>query len=184
MRTLRNSIEELVNWSRKLASRDSFPTWLAAIAAVDLFVSFFPVDALVTAGALARPKRWFRAALFASLGSAIGAVTLGALTGHFGAPIVQWLGTRSVSFAHALSAAGELIDRYGPWMIGPYAASFLPLQAAAAVYGLTHGELVPAFLAIAAGRFAKYGLFAYLASHAPSLIPSSYRVQPDRVLDL
>jgi membrane protein YqaA with SNARE-associated domain len=99
-----------------LAERPAAPLWLFAIAFAE--ASFFPIppDALLIPLALAQPRKAFRFALIATLGSVLGGA-LGYTIGFF---LLAKLAQPIIHFYHyeaAFTAFQQKFAQYGLWVI-------------------------------------------------------------------
>lgn len=154
---------------QRFASRPWYLPMIASLIALDLFVGFIPSDGLVVSSALLKPRRWIATSLWATTGSALGALALGALAGHFGEPLVRAV-RPGVLGSSAWLRVAEFLRHYGPMALAAMAFGPLPQQPAVAICGLAHMPLLTVFLTVFLGRGAKYSLFAWSASHAPRLL--------------
>lgn len=146
--------------------------WFLPVVALSAFLDFFiliiPTDALLVSGVLLRPRRWFFAAVIVAVGSTLGAYLLAWglqydptwLTEHF----------PRLMASEGWKGMDTFLDRFGFWALALLALGPLPFQPAVillAVAGTTAEEIA---LGAFVGRFSKYLLFSYLASHAPKYL--------------
>lgn len=151
---------------------------MAFLAAIDLFVAVIPTDGLVVSTVLLRPRRWIRTFLFISIGSALGAIALSSLTAVYGEQFLSWLFPNLLASDEWRTTAAFLA-KWGAIALFAVSISPLPQQAAVALCGLAHISAPLIFLAVLAGRAAKYGAFAWAASHAPRLLKRFHQVEKE-----
>jgi membrane protein YqaA with SNARE-associated domain len=154
---------------QRFAARPWYLPMIAGLAALDLFVGFIPSDGIVISSAMLKPRRWLRTGLWMACGSASGALLLGALAERFGEPVVRTLLPGVVGSA-AWVQGGEFLRAYGALALALMSFGPLPQQPAVAICGLAHMPLVAIFLAVLAGRTAKYLLFAWTGAHGSRLL--------------
>lgn len=134
--------------------------------------SFFPIppDVMLMPMALARPGFWWRFALLATLGSAIGGV-LGYLIGWLAMDLIkpyliEW------GYAHALEAARQWFDRWGFWAVLVAGFSPIPYKAFTITAGAMVMNPIGFFIASVLGRGGRFFLVAGLiAWFGPRIAP-------------
>lgn len=126
----------------------------------------YPVTAVIVPAALLAPHRWRAVSVVSAIASAVGATVLVVFFHHLGwAPM----------HAHFPSLASDpgwarVIDwvaRYGPFALFAIAASPLPQTPALIFFALARHDYFDVFIAMAAGKLFKYGLFAWAAARFP-----------------
>lgn len=167
-------------WLRFLQKHMDRPWYLPAVALLallDIFVMIIPTDALLVTAVLFKPKRWWVAATYVALGSALGALILAAA--------VQWdldgLTRLFPSLFQSPSWKGTdaFLEKYGLWALALFAAGPLPYQPAVVLVALSGASLPEAFLATFLGRGGKYYVLGYLASHAPKYLENLWGVKKE-----
>ena len=142
---------------------------IAGLAAADLFVGFIPSDGIVISSAMLTPRRWLRTGLWMAFGSATGGLLLGVLSARFGETLIRAL-LPGVLGSAAWLQTGEFLREYGAPALALMSFGPLPQQPAVAICGLAHMPLPAIFLAVLAGRSAKYLLFAWTGAHGSRLL--------------
>ncbi len=125
-----------------------------------------PVTAIVLAAVMLRPHRWPLILLAAVLGAALGASAL-AWTFH-----EQGLASLQQAYPEFSSSESWLkvvawVDRYGLFALAAVCALPLPQTPALIACGLADLPISGIFLAVAAGKLAKYGVLAWMAATFP-----------------
>lgn len=159
-------------WTRFLRRFVGKPWYLPLIsilAALDLYVMVVPTDPLLISYVLVKPKKWIPAFLWVGIGSAIGSFSVGALIYYGAGDFLQsWF--PDLFHSGGWEATRQFIQNHGGVALGLISASVLPQQPAVVLAALGGMPLAEIFFAILIGRLAKYGLFAWVASHAPRLL--------------
>jgi membrane protein YqaA with SNARE-associated domain len=122
------------------------------------------------------PKRWFIFALFVGIGSTIGAMTLATLANQQGLPWILDIFPgidQTKSWVFTL----EFFQKYG--LLMTFAVSISPFvqQPAVILAALAHTNFVQLAIVIFAGRFIKFLIMAYVASHAPRLLSKMWGIK-------
>lgn len=165
MNRLHRYTHAMAHWMRHPA----YPFILALLAGLDLFVFFIPTDGLFLLSIAGHPKRSVILTLFTSIGSTIGAIFLAYL-----------ISTHGISIIH--SFAPNLLQQEN-WK---WAEHWFQLYGIGSVFGISALPLVPhpililaalaqvstikIGLAYLAGRILKFGVYAWLFSHAPQVL--------------
>jgi membrane protein YqaA with SNARE-associated domain len=154
---------------QKFADRPWYFPLLGLLAAADLFILVVPTDALLVSSVMLQPKKWVRAFFWVGLGSALGALALGASIQSDLAAHLQASSTYPIESSTWIWLK-EFFAAYGAIALAVIAVSPLvqfPVVAMAAASGMPLLEL---FLISLAGRWIKSAVFAYFASHAPKVV--------------
>ncbi len=151
---------------QRFATRPWYVAAIAGLAALDAFVVFIPVEALMFPAVLTRRSRWLGTTLWISLGSAIGATLFGLFCREYGTPFLhalfpELLGSRSWQDME------RTIQAHGGWGLALVSLSFLPQHPAVAFAGLAHLPLRTIFLAVLAGRALKYLVLSWAVIRFP-----------------
>ena len=142
---------------------------LAVLAGIDLFVMFIPTEAILISSVMLRPRRWFWICLCITTGSALGALALAASVKYFGPSLIQ-LVMGHVLESEKWQKMEQLISKHGDWALAGIALSPLPQQPAVAIAALGKMPSLLVALLVWLGRFPKYLLFSWLASHSPRVL--------------
>ncbi len=184
-KSLRSAVEPLNNphgffpWQAKLtrffdrlqtySNKSWYHPLLFTLTAVDHFIGAVPVDTMLVSCTLLTPRIWALYWIEYTIGSTLGAAIMAALTLEYGQP-----------WAHAHFAdwmqgkvwiqLSEVIANHG--VLGMFVISLLPVPLAPAIIlcGLAKLPLIQITLSILIGRTIKYGLIAWVTSHAPRLL--------------
>lgn len=159
------------NWSALESASNHvwFFPFISLLAAADLFILVVPTDGVSVSATLLQPKRWIRIAISIAIGSTLGALLLTWLVKNHGPWIV------STFFENALQSstwlrAQEFISDWGLHAICAIAMSFLPLQPAVVLAGLSPLPMEKIVTWIFVGRLAKFVGLGWLTSHAPRFL--------------
>jgi membrane protein YqaA with SNARE-associated domain len=153
-----------------------YPPLLAILAALDNFLVVIPNDGILVSSSMLIPKRWFIFALFVGIGSTIGAMTLATLANQQGLPWILDIFPgidQTKSWVFTL----EFFQKYG--LLMTFAVSISPFvqQPAVILAALAHTNFVQLAIVIFAGRFIKFLIMAYVASHAPRLLSKMWGIK-------
>jgi membrane protein YqaA with SNARE-associated domain len=147
--------------------------------AADAYVAILPNEPILVAAVAVQRKRWLRLALWATLGSALGAASVAWLVSAGSGWIFSLFDADKLTHSHTWIETMKAVRRYGPWGLAVVSLSPLPHHPAIIAAGLVNMPAWHVFLAAAAGRAPKYIATAYLAAKAPEklkrwhLIPKS-----------
>ena len=159
------------NWSalESASNRAWFLPFVSLLAGLDLFILVVPTDGVSVSATLLQPKKWIRIAISIAIGSTLGALLLTWLVKNHGAWMV------STFFENALQSstwlhAQDFIAEWGLPAICAIAMSFLPLQPAVVLAGLS--PLAPEKIVswIFVGRLIKFVALGWATSHAPRFL--------------
>ena len=126
----------------------------------------YPVTAVVVPAALLVPCRWRRIAALTALGSALGATLLVLVFHHLGwAQLYEHFPelTRHATWIRVMT----WVSSYGTVALFAIAVSPLPQTPALIFFGIARHDYFTVFAAMLAGKFVKYGLFAWFAARFP-----------------
>ncbi len=139
---------------------------VAALAAAATLSMSVPTTALLAPAVMLRPRRWIVICLVAVLGAA------------FAATLLSW-GFQQQGWPRLLDAYPELgqsdswktvvawIGEYGLPALALICALPLPQTPALIICGVTEQPMLGIFLAVAAGKIAKYGLLSWMVATFP-----------------
>ncbi len=161
--------KDILERIKHFADRSWYAPIVGALAALDQFIIFLPIEWLMVPSVLVRPRRWFSTALWVATGSALGSVGLAAATSVYG---FAFLNAYLPSLLHSQGwiRATDFIESYGAWALFGFSVGPLPQQAGVAFAGITHMPMTQIFLAVWLGRSIKYLAINWVASHAPRLL--------------
>jgi membrane protein YqaA with SNARE-associated domain len=126
----------------------------------------YPVTALVVPAVLLAPRRWRMIAIFASLGSALGATLLVDAFHHWGwSQIYQHF--PELESSQTWQEVMDWARAYGTLALFLVAASPLPQTPALIVFGVSRQDYAWVFGAMLAGKLIKYGFAAWISQHLP-----------------
>jgi len=128
---------------------------------------FIPTEGMIVTTTLMRPKRWWITALFVTIASACGAMTLAWLGTRYGEPFTLWLLGDNVFESAMWIRMNGWIQDYGFWGLWFVAIGPLPQQPAILICTLGHMTPFEIATAVFLGRAPKYFLFSYLATKGP-----------------
>lgn len=162
-------IKQINRWLRKASSWvESFAGKKHAFAALFLFAfaeaSFFPIppDVLLIAVALALPRRSFLAALWCTLGSAIGGM-FGYLIGY---SFMETVGIKIINFYNAYGLWEQVVQTFnsevGLWFLAGAAFTPIPYKVATIAAGATQMSFLPFVVISIFGRGARFFLVGAL----------------------
>ncbi len=159
----------LLSRLQRYVNRPWYPVLVAVLAGLDLFVIVVPTDGLLISAVLMQPKRWISIFLMVAVGSAAGSAPLAALfqwnpqfvTEHFFPGLFHSGSWESVS---------TFVRLHGVLALGLVSLGPLPMPPGVIVAALAPMPLGQIFLSVLIGRLFKYGLFSWLASHAPEFL--------------
>lgn len=160
---------QIIRKLEKVADRPWYLPLVASLAAADLFVGFIPTDAVLVASVMFKPKRWLATTIWITLGSALGAIALGACVQQWGQPFTESI-LGDFTHSETWQSTDRFIDEYGSLGLALISASPFPQQPAVAICGLAGMSLSLIFFSVLSGRAAKYLVFGLLAARAPKLI--------------
>ena len=166
---IRNRIKVYVAILQSFADRLWYPPLIGLLAALDNLIIVIPNDGILVSSAMLTPKRWFFLATCVAIGSTIGALVLAALIENQGLPWILQL-FPGVNQTMTWQITENFFQKYGLIVVFVVAASPLIQQPAVILAALAETPLVTLALVIFVGRFIKFLIMAYVASHAPSLL--------------
>lgn len=141
--------------------------WVCLLLALaGTFSAAYPVTAVVVPASLLAPGRWRQIAVTTALGSALGATLLVIVCHHLG-----W----SQVYQHFPELAdnvhwGEVmawVSHYGLLALFVIALSPLPQTPAQIFAGIIRHDYIGVFIVMLAGKFFKYGTYAWLVARFP-----------------
>jgi membrane protein YqaA with SNARE-associated domain len=173
---LHQIIRQYVKLLQRFADRFWFPPLLALLAALDNFVIVIPNEGILISSSIVIPKRWFIFALSVTIGSSIGALLLVALVRFQG---LHWILEfyPGIDKTHVWEWTLKFFESYGLLLVFVVGITPLAQQPAIILASLTDSPLWKLAVVIFFGRSIKYCTMAYVATHAPRLLPKIWGVQ-------
>ena len=165
-----------VRWLQRFVNRVWYPPLVGLLAAADNFVVVVPTDGILVSSTMLKPKRWIGFASSVAIGSTVGAILLAAFVESHGLPWIldQYPG---LSETRTWVWSAEFFERYGLLLVFGVAATPLMQQPAVILASLANTPLMKLAAVIFLGRFLKYLIMAYVASHAPNLLRKMWGVK-------
>lgn len=151
-----------------------FPLGLALAAFSDYFIFIVPLDAIVAASFMASRKRWFQINLWTTLGSTLGALIFALLIQKFGVEILNQWSPTLLTDPMAVKISSWIQD-YGAWALVAIATIPINQHPTVAIAALANVSLSTLFIALFAGRFIKYCIYAWLSLHARNGLERFFR---------
>lgn len=146
-----------------------FAPLLGFLACLDNIIVVIPTDGLLVSSSMLIPKKWFTFALNVSVGSMLGAMALASIVELQGLP---WLLNHYPDLDQSKSwvLSQEFFENYGLLFVFLVSLSPLMQQPAVILAALANTPLYKLALVVFFGRFFKFMLFAYIASHSPKYL--------------
>jgi membrane protein YqaA with SNARE-associated domain len=169
MKKISRFFSRLIALLERFADRPWYFPAAGAIAAADLFAMIFPLEGLLISSVILQPRKWVHAFIWTATGSAVGSVALAFVAHHFGESALALFSEGALNSPSWIKTQG-FIDRHGALAVGFIAFSPIPLQPAVVLSGLAHMPLPVVFISVLLSRGLKFGLYAWLATHAPHVL--------------
>jgi len=151
---------------QQYAARPWYVALISVLAALDAYVVFIPVEALMFPAVLTRRHRWLGTTLWITLGSAVGATSFAWFCREYGAPLLHQLFPDMLD-SRAWQDAERTIQTHGGWGLALISLSFVPQHPAVAIAGLARLPLRTIFLSVLAGRVVKYIVLSWAVIRFP-----------------
>lgn len=162
----------ILGWVRDLQLYVSF-WWYGPLASflagLDNLILVVPIDGVLASSSMLKPKRWFYFASMITIGSCIGGVVLAEIVIQLGPPIIDSL-YPNLQGSEWWVLTDRFFDDYGLWVLFAVAATPVPQQPAVILSALAGFSAFKIGIILFIGRFIKYLIIAYVASHFPRLI--------------
>ncbi len=166
---LKNLSHNSISSLKRFTDRIWYSTLIGLIASLDSFIIFVPTDGVLISSSIFNPKRWLKFAVSVSIGSALGALVLAALVQQQGLPwILDFYPGISESQIWHLTI--EFFEQYGLIFLFLFSMTPFPQQPVVILASISSTPLYQLLVIIFAGRFVKFLVFSYLASHAPQYL--------------
>jgi membrane protein YqaA with SNARE-associated domain len=162
-------LEQLFDRLQQYADRWWYAPLIGFLAFADLFIIVVPTDGLLVTASMMQPKRWIRNFLCVTVGSSLGAILLAILVREQGLPFLLSLAPNLPE--HWMWGWSEtFLSNYGAWAVGLISFSPLIQHPAVALAALSTMPIPHIAIAVCIGRFFKYLIFSWIASHSPHLL--------------
>ncbi len=145
---------------------------------VDHYVVFIPVLGMLVSSVFLAPRKWLRLAIWGGLGSWLGAWSIGWVARGFGLGLIQ-------DYFPTLMQSGlwhwaeDFFSHHGVWVVFISGISPITQQPAVIVASLAGTPLIEIGAVLLVAKLIKFGVIAYLASHAPQYLNSFKSVREE-----
>ncbi len=160
---------------QRYANRIWYPPLIGFLALLDNFIIVIPNDGILISSSMLRPKKWIIYSLCVAIGSTIGAVLLASIVELKGLP---WIVEHYPNFIQSKSWlwSQDFFSHYG--LIFLFVVSITPLmqQPAVILASLANASLYHIALIVFFGRFAKFLMMSFVASHCPKYLKKLWGV--------
>jgi membrane protein YqaA with SNARE-associated domain len=167
---------------QKYADSFWYPPVIGLLALIDNFIVVIPNDGILISSSMLRPKKWIVYSLFIAIGSTIGATLLASVVELRGLP---WIIEYYPNFVQSKSWSWSqnFFSEYG--LLFLFFVSITPLvqQPAVILASLANASLYKIALIVFVGRFIKFLIMSYIASHSPKYLKKLWGVE-DELKDL
>ncbi len=154
---------------QRYTNRKWYPPLLGLLSLLDNLIIIIPNDGLLISSTMIVPKKWFTLALNVAIGSTMGALVLASIVEYQGLPwILEHYPSLSQNKQWLMSQ--EFFESYGLLFVFFIGLSPLMQQPAIIFAGLANTPLLKLALVVFSGRFIKFLIMAYLASHSPKYL--------------
>lgn len=166
---MHKKVRTCVEFLQRYVYRLWYPPLIGFLAALDNLIVIVPTDGILVSSTMLTPKRWILLATSISVGSTLGALILAGLVEFHGLP---WV----LNFYPGLEETRtwiwsmDFFNEYGLVVVFVVAMTPLMQQPAVILASLAMTPLIELAAVIFVGRFLKYLVMGYLASHAPRLL--------------
>lgn len=171
-------MSDLISRLQEFAQKRWYPHFIGLLAAIDNIILIIPNDGILISSAMLTPKHWLRLAFWTTVGSTIGALTLCLLVQNFGLDFLLYLFPK-LQTTTTWEVTVHFFERFGLLLVFLVALAPVAQQPAVVLASLAAVNL-PAMLAlIFVGRFIKFTIMAWVASHAPSKLEKMWGVRSE-----
>lgn len=171
-------IQKYVQKLEQYADRVWYPPLIGLLAALDNIIVVIPNDGILVASSMLVPKRWAIYAINISIGSTIGAMALHLIVQHQGLPWVLEFFS-GVDQTVVWKWTEDFFDKYGLIVVFIVGASPLLQQPAIILSALANTPILEMAAVIFIGRFIKFNIMAYLASHSPKYLKKIWGIKDE-----
>lgn len=177
-KSLQGKIRHYVRILQKYSDRSWYAPFLGLLAALDNLIVVIPNDGLLISSSMIIPKRWFSLALCVALGSTVGAIVLATLIEYQGLPWVLEI-YPGIQQTKTWALSMEFFERYGLLLVFVVAVTPFVQQPAVILASIAKTPIPELAAVIFVGRFIKFLIMAYIASHTPRLIKKLWGVKDE-----
>lgn len=169
-------IYEWIKGLQRFTNRIWYVPFIGFLAAIDVLVILVPTDGILISSSMLLPRRWFAFAFSIAVGSTVGALVLAALVQYHGLPWVLEVYPGMNETATWIWTM-QFFDKYGLLLVFAVAMTPFFQQPAIILASLADARFTVLALIIFSGRLIKFGIVAYVASHAPRLLSKMWGVK-------
>jgi len=162
-------LSKFIRTLQTYVSRPWYPPLLGLLAALDHLIIIIPTDGLLVTSILAAPKRWLSFVLWLTLGSVLGGTLLATFIQTYETPFLEWV-SPGIHLTEYWKLTDSWVEEYGLWALFTIAALPIFQHPVIAITALAGLPLYQIALFMLGGRIIKYGVFGWLASHAPQAL--------------
>lgn len=160
------------------ADRIWYPPLIGLLSALDNIIIIIPNDGILIASSMLIPKRWFIFAINIAIGSTLGAMALSALVKMQGLPwVLEFL--PGIDQSSMWSLTENFFNQYGLLVVFVVAITPIMQQPVIILATLADIPLSKIALAIFGGRFIKFMVMSYLASHSPKYLKKIWGIKEE-----
>jgi membrane protein YqaA with SNARE-associated domain len=173
---LHEKITLLIKFLQRYTDRFWYPPLIGFLAALDNLVVVIPNDGILISSSMLIPKRWFGFALSVAIGSTVGAMVLASLVESQGLP---WIleAYPGINETKSWAWSVEFFEQYGLFLVFAVAVTPFVQQPAVILATLANTPLLELAAVIFLGRFIKFLIMAYVASHAPAMLAKMWGIK-------
>lgn len=175
---LHQKISEYVSVVQRFVDRIWYPPFIGLLAALDNLILIIPNDGLLISSSMLVPKRWFALALSVAIGSALGALLLGFLVDAYGHEWILQL-SPGMHETNTWRWMESFFDQYGLYLVFLVAVTPFFQQPAVILASLSGAPLLELAAVVFTGRFIKFLIMAYIATHAPRLLTKFWGIKAE-----
>lgn len=169
-------IRKLVKLIQRFADRFWYPPFIGLLAALDNFLIVIPNEGILISSSMVVPKRWFIFALSVAIGSSMGAFLLVGLVELQGLPWILEI-FPGINETQMWATTYKFFESYGLLLVFVLGITPLSQQPALILASLANTSFTKLALAIFFGRFIKFIIMSYIATHAPRMLLKLWGVQ-------
>lgn len=148
------------------------------LAAIDNIILIIPNDGILISSSMLKPQKWFIFALWVSIGSTFGAFCLAALLELKGLPWILEL-YPGLDESQSWLWMHDFFETYGLILVFAVAIAPIVQQPAIILASLAETPLLQLCAVVFVGRFIKFLIMSYVASHAPRLLSKMWGIKDE-----
>lgn len=158
---------------QKYVSKWWYGPLLFVCAGIDHYVLVFPILGMMVSSVFIAPKKWLSIGMWSACGSWLGAWLLSWIAQSQGLAFVESQFPLMME-SSAWQLAEKFFSQFGVWIVFLGGLAPMPQQPTVIIAALAGTPLLEIGAYLLLARLIKFGLLAYLASHAPEKL-SRYR---------